>query len=331
MRPVPGMAKRWLVDIARLVAGIALACAVGTAFAEWPERPLRIVVPYPAGGLTDVVTRVMAEGLGRVLKQPVVVENKAGAGGQIGLQGVLAAPRDGYTIALVVPATMITLPLTNPDYKIKPSQDFEPITAAVETGLTLVVSPALRIKTLSEFVSYARKNEGKMNYGTPGAGTSFHFNNLLMARKLGFKPVHIPYQGEVQFMNDVASGVLQYALVSSVGRPFIDAGKVVALGVTRDKRSPSMPAVPTFMEQGVDFTTDGWVGYAVASGTPPAVVDKLSAAMMTTLLNADVARRLTDLGFVVVGSDRRRFRNAIAESYKQYDELVKSGEVAIAR
>ncbi len=317
------------LHLGSLATAITLACFTTLAQAQWPERPVRIVVPYPAGGLTDVVTRVISEELGRELGQPVIVENKAGAGGQIGLQGVLAAPRDGYTVALVVPATMITLPLTNPAYKIKPSVDFEPLTAAVETYLALVVSPSLGLKTLPEFVSYAKKNEGKINYGTPGAGTSFHFNNLLLARKLGIKPMHIPYQGEVQFMNDVASGVLQYALVSSAGRAFIDSGKVVALGVTRDKRSPSLANVPTFVEQGVDFTTDGWVGYAVGAGTPAAVVDRLSAAMVKTLRHPDVSRRLTEMGFIVVGSDRLRFKAAIAESYKQYEELVKSGEVVI--
>ena len=165
------MKRRNVVSrLGKAAAALALACSAGMALADWPERPLRIVVPYPAGGLTDVVTRVISDELGRELGQPVVVENKAGAGGQIGLQGVLAAPRDGYTIALVVPATMITLPLTNPAYKIKPAQDFEPVTAAVETYLTLVVSPALGVKTLPEVVRYAKKNEGNENDGTSGAG-----------------------------------------------------------------------------------------------------------------------------------------------------------------
>jgi len=307
-----------------LWAGLAFSAA-----AQWPERPIRIVVPYPAGGLTDVVTRVLVDSLGKELGQPVIVDNKIGAGGQIGLQSVLSAPRDGYTVALVVPATMITLPLTNPAYKIKPLQDFEPITAAVDTYMTLVVPPSLGVKTLAEFVSYAKKNEGKINYGTPGLGTSYHFSNLLMARKLGIKPVHIPYQGEAQFMTDVASGVLQYSLVSSAGKPMIDGGKLLALGMTRDQRHPSQPGVPTFAEQGVNFTTEGWVGYAVASGTPPAIVDKLSAALVKTLRSPEVSRRLTEMGFVVVANDRQQFKAGIAESSRQYEELVKSGDIAV--
>ena len=321
------LARRHLVQAC---AAMALAPLASRAAADWPERPLRIVVPYPAGGLTDVVTRVVSDAVGRELGQPVIVENRAGAGGQIGLQAVLAAPRDGYTIALVVPATMVTLPLTSAAYKIRPLQDFEPVTAAVETYMTLVAAPSLGVKTLAEFVAYAKRNEGKLNYGTPGAGTSYHFSNLVMARKLGIKPVHIPYQGESQFLNDLASGVLQYALVSSAGRAFIDAGKVVPLAMTHSTRSPALPGVPTFVEQGVDFTTDGWVGYAVAAGTPTSVVDRLNAAMARALRSADVSRRLTDMGFIVVGNDRSRFKASIVASTKVYEELVKSGDVNVS-
>jgi len=311
-----------------VAATLALLAAGAPALAQWPEKPIRIVVPYPAGGLTDIVTRSFADDLGRELGQPVVVENKAGAGGAIGLQGVLQAPRDGHTIALVVPATMITLPLTSASYKIKPLQDFEPITAAVETYMTMVVSPTLGVKTLPEFVEYARKNDGKINYGTPGAGTSFHLNNLLLARKLGIKPVHIPYQGEIQFLNDVQSGVLHYALVSSSAvRPYIEGGKVVVLGMTNARRSATQPTIPTFVEQGVDFVTDGWVGYAVAAGTPAPVMDKLNAAMTKVLRSPTVNKRLTDLGFNVVANERAKFRAAIVESTKTYEELVKSGDL----
>jgi tripartite-type tricarboxylate transporter receptor subunit TctC len=323
--------QRWLSRLARpWAAGLMLGALALTAVAgPWPERPVRIVVPYPAGGLTDVVTRVVAEELGRQIGKPVVVENKSGAGGMIGLQAVLQAPRDGHTIALVVPATMITLPLTSSSYKIKPLQDFEPITAAVDTFLTLVVSPSLGIKTLPDFVAYARRNEGKLNYGTPGAGTSFHLNNLLMARKLGIRATHVPYQGEVQFLNDVASGVLQYALVSSAGKTYIDNGRVVPLAMTAPARSSSLPNVPTFGEQSVDFTTDGWVGYALASGTPPEAVEQVSAALMKAIRSPAASKRLSDMGFIVVGNDRASFKASILRSTKTYEELVTSGEVKV--
>lgn len=314
---------RWL---STLTLGFALALAATTATAAgWPSGPVRIVVPYPAGGLTDVVTRVVAEGLGQQIGQPVIVENKPGAGGQIGLQGVLQAPRDGHTIALVVPATMITLPLTNPAYKIQPLKDFEPLTSAVDTFMTLIVSPQLGVKTLKAFVAHAQANPGKLNYGTPGAGTSYHFANLLMAKAMGFKAAHIPYQGEVKFLADVAGGTLQYSLVSSAAKATIEAGKVVPLAVSSGARSPTMPDVPTFIEQGVDFKTDGWVGYAVAAGTPAAVVDQVAGALVKAIRSPAVSQRLTSMGFVVAGSDRAAFKDAIVRSTAVYKDLVASG------
>jgi tripartite-type tricarboxylate transporter receptor subunit TctC len=178
---------------ARLLLALFAGLSVSVAHAEWPDKPIKLIVPYPAGGLTDIVTRVLADEVGRNLGTTMVVENKAGAGGQIGLDTMLRAPKDGYTIALVVPATMITLPLTNANFKIKPLEQFAPITIAVDTFLTLVVDSKLGVNTLPEFIAYAKRNPGKINYGTPGVGTSFHFNNVLMARKLGMDAVHVPY------------------------------------------------------------------------------------------------------------------------------------------
>lgn len=312
------------------LTALSLGCALATgataaSAAGWPTGPVRIVVPYPAGGLTDVVTRVVADGLAQQTGQTVLVENKPGAGGQIGLQGVLQAARDGHTIALVVPATMITLPLTNPAYKIQPLKDFEPLTSAVDTSMTLIVSPQLGVKTLKEFVAHARANPGKLNYGTPGAGTSYHFSNLLMAKALGFTAAHIPYQGEVKFLADVAGGTLQYSLVSSAAKATIEAGKVIPLAVTSGARSPTMPDVPTFVEQGVDFKTDGWVGYALASGTPPEVVNQVAGALVKAIRSPAVSQRLTSMGFVVAGSERAAFRDAILRSTDIYKGLVASG------
>ncbi|MBL8376319.1 MAG: tripartite tricarboxylate transporter substrate binding protein [Burkholderiales bacterium] len=315
----------------RALAALALCLCAASALAnKWPERPIKIVVPYPPGGLTDVVTRTLGDELGAVLGTQVVVENKPGAGGQVGLQGVLAAPRDGYTVALVVPATMITLPLTNPAYKIRPLQDFEPITAAVQTSLILAVNKDLGVRTLAEFTAYARRNTGKLNYGTPGAGTSFHFNNVLMANKMGFQGTHVPYHGEARIFLDLISGQIQYALLSTTMRAQVmDGGKVVALAVSGNRREESMPQVPTFKEQGVDFVSDGWVGYAVASGTPPSVIARLGEAFTKALRTPSVAQRLDKLGLDVWASTPAQFRSAIQEGDERYGALVRSGAIKI--
>lgn len=322
------MIKRTFIQT--VVTGVlAMTGAWGVHAAEWPDRPIKLVVPYPAGGLTDIVSRVVSEEVGKLLGTSIVVENKAGAGGQIGLQGVLQAPKDGYTVALVVPATMITLPLTNPDYKIKPLEQFEPLTIAVDTFLTLVVNNSLGVKNLKEFVAYAKKQPGALNYGIPGTGTSFHFNNVIMAQKLGIDTHYVPYKGEGQILNDIAGGALHYALVSNAGKSLIDAGQVTALNVTSAKRVNSMPQIPTFKESGVDFITDGWVGYAVAKGTPKPVVDKLSAAFVKALNTPAIKQKLVDMGYQVVAGTPEHFVSEVQQGTKKYADLLRTGAVKL--
>lgn len=320
--------RHWL---AAALSSLALAAPLSASAQTdaWPSKPIRLIVPYPPGGLTDIVSRTLSDELGKQLGVQVLVENKAGAGGQVGLDQMLQAPRDGYTIGLVVPATMITLPLTNPNFKIKPLEQLEPITAAIDTFLTLVVDSKLGVNSLQEFVYLARRNPGKFNYGTPGVGTSFHFNNVAMAAKLGIETVHVPYQGEVKILTDIAGGALQYALVSNAGKPFIDSGQVRALAVSSAKRTVSQPNVPTFKELGVDFQSDGWVGYTVAKGTPKPIVDRLSTAFTRTLQNPGVNKRLTDMGYIVTASSPEQFLKDIHEGTRTYGEMIRSGRIKL--
>jgi len=310
----------------------AVLAASGVAHAAaWPDRPIRLIVPYPPGGLTDTVSRILSDEVGKLLGQPIVIDNRAGAGGQIGLQAMMQAPRDGYTLGLVVPATMVTLPLTNANYPFKPLRDFEPITAAVDTYLTLVVAPSMGIRTLTDFIAYGRQHPGKMSYGTPGAGTSFHFNNVIMAQKLGISALHVPYAGEVQMLNDIVGGQLQYALVSNAGRAFIESGKVVPLAVAANQRVGALPRVPTFKEAGVDFSSDGWVGYVAAAGTPAPILDKLNAAFIKAMTVPHVRKLFDDMGYTVVGNSRQEFRTQVEHSTQRYAELLKSGAVQLEK
>jgi len=224
---------------------------------------------------------------------------------------------------------MVTLPLTNPNYKIRPLEQFEPITIAVDTFMTLVVDRKLGLNTVQQFAEYARKNPGKLNYGTPGAGTSFHFNNVILAQKLGIKAQHVPYAGEVQMLNDIAGGQLQYALVSNAGKTFVENGQVTALAVTSSQRVSSLPDVPTFRESGIDFTSDGWVGYAAAKGTPAPILAKLNAAFVQALKTPAVSSKLAEMGYQVVANQPEQFRQIVQDSTRRYGELLKSGAVKI--
>lgn len=324
--------RHWLGRALALVGSLALLSPMGAQAQtdNWPGKPIKIVVPYPAGGLTDIVTRSLSEELGRQLGgATVLVENKAGAGGQIGLEQVLQAPRDGTTIGLVVPATMVTLPLTNPNYRIKPLEQFEPITTAVETFLTLVVDTKLGINTLPEFIALAKRQPGKLNYGTPGVGTSFHFNSVAMNLKLGIDTTHVPYTGEAKVLTDLAGGSLQFSLVTNTGKSFIDGGQVRALAVSSDKRVSSLPNVPTFREQGFDFKSDGWVGYVLAKGTPKPIVDRVNAAFVRTLQNPAVHKRLSDMGYIVTGTGPDAFTREVQDGLRQYGELIRSGKIKL--
>jgi tripartite-type tricarboxylate transporter receptor subunit TctC len=316
--------------LASLWALAALTSAAPTLHAaNWPAQNVRIVVPYPPGGLTDVVTRIIAEGLQRTSGKTVLVENKPGAAGQIGLQAVIQAPRDGHTLALVVPATMVTLPLTNPNYKIRPLQDFEPITAGVDTFLTLVTSPASGVRSIQDLRAFAQKSPDRMMYGTPGVGSSYHLNTVAMLNQLKLDALHVPYKGESEVLNQLAGGHLSFSLVSSAARSLIEGGKLVALATAADTRPAVFAQLPTFREQGIDFKTDGWVGYAVAQGTPAALADQVNAGMVRAINDPAVRDKLSGMGFIVVGNSRAAFTQSIRDGTAKYEALIRSGAVKL--
>lgn len=316
-----------------LLAGCSVAASALFASASlaqsWPQRPIKLIVPYPVGGLTDNVSRAIGEEVGRLLGQNVVIENRAGAGGKIGLDLLKQSPPDGYTIGLAVPANMVTLPLTNPNYGLDPMADFEPITRAVRTHQVLVVSGQLNVKTIPEFVEYARRNPDKLSYGTPGAGTSFHFNVVRMEQKLGIKGLHVPYKGEGPVLTDLAAGQIQYMLTSNPSSGLIASGKIVPLAVASKSRIAPLPDLPTFAEQGFDFASDGWVGYIAPKGVPVEILDRLNQAFVEAVRSPKLQAALVTMGYTPDGSSREEFARTIAENTETYSQLLKSGLVRL--
>jgi tripartite-type tricarboxylate transporter receptor subunit TctC len=310
---------------------LAVSAVAGASHAAWPEKPITLIIPYSPGGLTDVVARTMMEDVGKNLGQPIITENRAGAGGKIGLEQVKRAPKDGYTIALVVPALMVTLPLTDKNFGLAPLKDFEPITIAVDTFTVLVLSQKALpgVGSLKEFIAYAKGNPGKLNYATPGAGTSRHFDNVIFAQRIGFDPVHIPYKGEAPALTDLASGVYQYMLASQSAKSFVDAKRIVPIAVASAQRVASFPNIPTFRELGVDFTTNGWVGFVAPAGTPVEILDRLNNAMGQTIRAAKVNQAFVGMGYLPVANTRREFRDSVEKDTQRYAELVRTGAVKI--
>ncbi len=327
-----GHLSRRSVALGAIVIATAMsACIPAMADDAWPTKPLTIIVPYPPGGLTDVVTRPMAAKLSEILGKPVVVMNQPGAGGKVGLQTMLKAPLDGHTIGVVVPATMVSLPLTDKEYGIDPLKEFTPLTIAVDTFM-LLISNASAGKNLKEFAANARANPGKFNYGTLGPGTSYHFYSVILSKELGIDAVHVAYKGDVGALNDLAGGQTQFMLTSAAaGRSYIDSGKVVPLGVTSTARVASLPDIPTLREQGVNVVTDGWVGFVVPAGTPAPIAKKLEAAMRQAIDDPAVRKVYTGVGYIVRGSTGEEFRTTVEASLKRFGQLIKDGDIKLEK
>ncbi len=316
----------------RLLLASAGACMLPAPVVHaqsWPQRPIRLIVPYPVGGLTDNVARALGEEVGRILGQTIIVDNRPGAGGKIGFDAVRTAAPDGYTIGEVVPALMVTLPLTDRSFGINP-KDFAPISLSVRTTQVLVVDARLNLRSLKDFVAYAKQHPDKLSYGTPGVGTSFHFNVVRMMHDLGLQPgLHAPYKGEAPALTDLAGGVIQYMLTSNPSSALITAGKIVPIAVAAQARLAALPDVPTFAEQGSSFATDGWVGFVAPAAVPTAILDRLSQAFAQALKAPKVQQSLRNMGYVPDGAAGKDFSRIIDAQTADYAALIKSGAIKL--
>ncbi len=314
--------KNWLAAAALVVSG--------SASAAWPEKPITLIVPFPAGGLADAVSRSLSEEVSRILGQPLIVENRPGANGRIGLELLARSPKDGYTFAATVPGMLIFQPVTEKAYKFDPLKDFEPLTIAVDTYNILVTHPRVSASgDLRELVAKAKAQPGQMNYGTPGNGSSFHFNTVVLTDKLGIKAAHVSYRGEAPALIDLAGGSIEFMLAGQSARPYIQDGRIKPIAVTSKQRLSILPDVPTFAELGVDFRTDGWVGFVAPAGVPEEVLDRLSDALRTAIKLPKVRDQISAMGYEPLGNSRGEFRNLVKERLEHYRGLIRSGAVKL--
>ena len=314
-----------------LAAGAASLLAGRAMAADWPERPVRIVVPYAPGGPVDLVARLIGDKLAAKFGQGFVIENKPGANGAIGVQAVLAAPADGYTLLMHGSAGTTIYPVVMRQPVFDTLRDLTPITLVVLFDLILCANPAMPFKTVKEFVAYAKAHPGKISYGSAGVGAMNHVGSEWFKMMTGVDIVHVPYRGDAPVANDVASGTLGVSFVSSnVAIPLIQAGKLRALAVPSRKRIAALPDVPTMTEAGYpEFDLQPSTGLFGPAQLDKAIVARLSAALKEILAQPDVAERFGGLGMTPAFTTPEEFTAMIRKSMDLWKDVAARAKVVV--
>lgn len=309
-----------------LAAGAALApWPAGAQSPEaWPARPLRFILPFPPGGGTDILGRLIAERLTANLGQPVVTENRGGAGGNVGAEAAAKSAPDGYTIVLVAPSLAIS-PSLYSKLNYDPVKDFAPVSLVATVPNVMITNPAVPAGTLAEFIRLAKSRPGEMNFGSGGSGTSNHLAGELFNIVAGVKLVHVPYKGVNLAMNDVLSGRIQLAVIGiPAAAPHIKAGKLRALALIAPRRSPVLPDVPTVAEAGLPkFEVTTWYGVLAPAGTPKAIVLRLNAELARTMHAPELKERFDALATDPVTSTPEEFAALIKREIAKWGEVVR--------
>ncbi len=320
--------------ITSFVAALALACGLTSQSlsqtTDWPTRTVTMVVPFPPGGPTDLIARVIAKQLSEQLGQTFVVDNKGGANGNIGGQAVASSKADGYTI-LYNTSSLALSPSLYKDLSYSPQKDLVPVTTTAVVPLVLVINPKLPVNNIQEFITYAKKNPGKLAYASSGNGNITHLGAFLLNQATGIDAVHVPYRGSAPAMIDLVGGQVQYdtnTLNDSV--QFIRDNRVKALAVTSATRSPVLPDVPTVAETVVPgFEMGAWQGIVVPTGTDPAIIKKLNAEILKALKNPGVLKQLEDQGAQVLGSTPEEYKVYFESEIKRFAKVVKDAGVTL--
>jgi tripartite-type tricarboxylate transporter receptor subunit TctC len=313
------------MSLARIVALTTLAaaaCGPAVHAADYPVRPVKWVVPYPPAGTTDVLARIVAQWLTEKLGQPFVVENKPGAGNNIGVEYVVNSPPDGYTMLLVNPANGINATLYK-NLNFNFIRDIAPVAGLVRAPNVMEVTPTLPVKTVKEFIDYCKANPGKINMASSGSGTSVHLSGELFKSMTGCDMVHVPYKGAGPALTDLMGGQVQVLfdnLPSSIGH--IRAGKLRALAVTSDQPEPSLPGVPTVGETVPGYEATAWFGIGMPKGTPRDIVDKVNAEVNRALADPKMRERLAELGGKPIGGTPEDFGKVIAAETAKWEKVV---------
>ena len=308
--------KEWIAAFA------CLLCGGMAAAQDFPAKPVRLVVPFPPGGSTDIVARAIQPGLAQRLGQPVVIEHKPGAGSSIGLEMVARASPDGHTIVLVSPNVVVNPHL----YKLSfdPMKDLAPVTMAVQSYYILVVSPASTARTVADVVALAKAQPGQLTYGSWGIGAHSHLAGELLNRAAGISTVHVPYKGTVLAQTDLMGGQINMMFdVISTAMPHLRSGRLRAIAVAGSQRSPQVPEVPTVGESLPGYSVEGWLGVLAPAGTRPEVVARLQRDIAAALHEPAVQQRLLDSGYGKGGNATEEFARLLKGDFEKYGQLIR--------
>ncbi|MBO9354827.1 tripartite tricarboxylate transporter substrate binding protein [Bordetella petrii] len=307
------------------------ACCAGTvaAHAQYPDKPVRLIVPFPPGGNIDATARIISGGLAERLGQPVVVENRAGAAGIVGSEYVARAEPDGYTMLLGSTGALAPLRSLHPKAQLQPTQDFAAAATLARAPLVLVVSPALPVKDLAGFIDYAKARPGKLTMASAGVGTAAHLTGELFQTLSGTQFLHVPYKGSSLAVADLLGGHVDLTfdqLASTLAQ--IQAGKLRALGVTTAQRSSVMPELPTLAESGLPaFEAGTTTGLLFPAGTPSAVLAKVNAAVQEVLGLPDVQRQFRELGSDVLVGSGADFDRILRDETAKWNQVIQDAGI----
>lgn len=324
---VPNNIKRLLRAALALAACTALAIP-GAMAQEWPNKPIRLIVSFAAGGVTDLLARALQPRLSEAFGQPIIIDNRPGAGGTVAEALLARAAPDGYTLLMTadsVPAN----PHLMPNLSYDSFKDLQPVAMLSRIPLVLLVNNAVPSGTVKDFVSYARANPGKISYASPGVGTSNHLYSEVFKDLTNVEMSHVAYKGGGPAMTDLIGGHVQALLITgTLAAPQVAAGKVKALAVTSDKRAAQLPNVPTFAEAGYpDFKPQQWSGLFLPAGTPPAVVARVGAEFAQAMKAPEVATRLRELGIEPVMSSPAEFASLLRKEHETLGKLIRSRNI----
>lgn len=314
--------RTWIAAAALAAAGAALPALAQSAY---PNKPIKLVVGYAAGGATDVIARLVGQKLGESLGQTVVIDNRAGANSNVGAEAVAHSPADGYTLYVYTIANTINATLY-PKLGYDPEKDFEPIGLIAKVPNILVVNKDVPVKTLAEYVAYTKAQPQGVTFASSGSGSSIHLSGEMFKMVTKLNMLHVPYRGSAPAVSDLLGGQVQSMFDNAPSAmPHIQSGRLRPIAITSPQRSPLLPDVPTFIESGyADFDVQSWFGLAAPAGTPAAIVTKLNAELAKVLALPEVKKRLAEMGATPAGGTPADMRKFAAAEIKRWNAVVKA-------